>query len=217
MASSPSSHTLIVRTCIVKWQKLNLEKRADSVSPNNVKKLSAFFIWFLFLTLLFQYLFVFPFKTTLKIIWNVFVNSSFFIFWTLADRFFQPLAIFTLFSNSSIEIYIVAHLNLGQIAEFSLNCHLKVKTLFPQNLCSLVLCSTYFLHLIFKFAFLSWQVPRSSVGRALYRECGPSQDGDPDPGNLPFSVFVFVVFCRVFTFFFLILVHYITFFIFTLW
>ena len=40
------------------------------------------------------------------------------------------------------------------------------------------------------------------MGRALYRECGPSQDGDPDPGNLPFSVFVFVVFCRVFTFFF---------------
>ena len=96
----------------------------------------------------------------------------------------------------------VAQLNLGQIAEFSLNCHLKVKTLFPQNLCSLVPCSMYFLHLIFKFAFLSWQVPRSSVGRALYRECGPSQDGDPDPGNLPFSVFVFVVFCRVFTFFF---------------
>ena len=50
------------------------------------------------------------------------------------------------------------------------------------------------------------------MGRALYRECGPSQDGDPDPGNLPFSVFVFVVFCRVFTFFFFfILVHYITF------
>ena len=42
MASSPSSHTLIVRTYIVKWLKLNLEKRADSVSPNNVKKLSAF-------------------------------------------------------------------------------------------------------------------------------------------------------------------------------
>ena len=40
------------------------------------------------------------------------------------------------------------------------------------------------------------------MGRALYRECGPSQDGDPDPGNLLFSVFVFVVFCRVFAFFF---------------
>ena len=42
------------------------------------------------------------------------------------------------------------------------------------------------------------------------------KDGDPDPGNLPFSVFVFVVFCRVFLPFFFILVHYITFFIFSL-
>ena len=24
------------------------------------------------------------------------------------------------------------------------------------------------------------------MGRALYRESGPSQDGDPVPGNLPF-------------------------------
>ena len=26
------------------------------------------------------------------------------------------------------------------------------------------------------------------MGRALYRESGPSQDGDPVPGNLPFFV-----------------------------
>ena len=43
-------------------------------------------------------------------------------------------------------------------------------------------------HIILKFTFHSWQVPRSSVGRALYRESGPSQDVDPVPGNLPFFV-----------------------------
>ena len=47
----------------------------------------------------------------------------------------------------------------------------------------------YLLHMILKFALPSWQVPRSSVGRALYRESGPSQDGDPVPGNLPFFSF----------------------------
>ena len=47
----------------------------------------------------------------------------------------------------------------------------------------------YLLHIILKFALLSWQVPRSSVGRALYRESGPSQDGDPVPGEFFFSRF----------------------------
>ena len=47
----------------------------------------------------------------------------------------------------------------------------------------------YLLHIILKFALLSWQVPRSSVGRALYRESGPSQDGDPVPGDFFFSRF----------------------------
>ena len=56
----------------------------------------------------------------------------------------------------------------------------------------------HLLHIILKFAFLSWQVPRSSVGGALYRESGPSQGGDPDPGNLPF--FFVVVFLFSFTF-----------------
>ena len=41
-------------------------------------------------------------------------------------------------------------------------------------------------HIVLKFNHHSWQVPRSSVGRALYREGGPSQDGDPVPGNLLF-------------------------------
>ena len=44
-------------------------------------------------------------------------------------------------------------------------------------------------HIVLKFTLHLWQVPRSSVGRALYRESGPSQDGDPDTGNLPFSFF----------------------------
>ena len=50
-------------------------------------------------------------------------------------------------------------------------------------------CVFYLLLVILKFTLQSWQVPRSSVGRALYRESGPSQDGDPDTGNLPFSFF----------------------------
>ena len=53
------------------------------------------------------------------------------------------------------------------------------------------------LHITLKFALHSWQVPRSSVGRALYRESGPSQDGDPVPGNLPF--FLFFIFSLFFS------------------
>ena len=53
--------------------------------------------------------------------------------------------------------------------------------------------------MILTFVLLSWQVPRSSVGRALYRESGPSQDGDPDTGNLPFFLFFFFL---LFDFFF---------------
>ena len=36
------------------------------------------------------------------------------------------------------------------------------------------------------------------MGRALYRESGPSQDEDPDTGNLPFFFFCFVLFCFFF-------------------
>ena len=46
-------------------------------------------------------------------------------------------------------------------------------------------------HIVLKFILHLWQVPRSSVGRALYRESGPSRDADPVPGNLPFFVFFF--------------------------
>ena len=73
---------------------------------------------------------------------------------------------------------------------------------------SLCACFLYVLHLwhitLLKFALHSWQVPRSSVGRALYRESGPSQDGDPDTGNLPFFffVFIFIFFFSMICFFF---------------
>ena len=43
-------------------------------------------------------------------------------------------------------------------------------------------------HIILKFTFYWWRVPRSSVDRALYRESGPSRDADPVSGNLPFYV-----------------------------
>ena len=49
----------------------------------------------------------------------------------------------------------------------------------------------HLLHIVLKFAFHLWQVPHSSVGRALYRKCGPSQDGNPVPGNLLFLFFFF--------------------------
>ena len=39
--------------------------------------------------------------------------------------------------------------------------------------------------------------PRSSEGRALYRESGPSQDGDLDTGNLPFFFFNFIFFSNI--------------------
>ena len=78
-----------------------------------------------------------------------------------------------------------------------------VKLLQGQNTSckeSLFPCSLQYelnlLHIILKFTLHSWQVPRSSVGRALYRESGPSQDGDPVPGNLPF--FLFFLFLQLF-------------------
>ena len=53
-------------------------------------------------------------------------------------------------------------------------------------------------HIVLKFTLHSWQVPRSSVGRALYRESGPSQDGDPVPGNLPFFFFFLISYLQCF-------------------
>ena len=56
-------------------------------------------------------------------------------------------------------------------------------------------------HIVLKFTFHPWQVPRSSVGRALYRESSPSQDGDPVPGNLPFFLIIIYLFFFFLTFF----------------
>ena len=54
-------------------------------------------------------------------------------------------------------------------------------------------------HIIFKFSLHAWQLPRSSVGRALYRKCGPSQDGNPLPGDLQFCIIFpfFWIFCNI--------------------
>ena len=57
----------------------------------------------------------------------------------------------------------------------------------------------HLLHIILKFAFHLWQVRHSSVGRALYRKCGPSQDGNPVTGNLLFLFFFFPI--RMWSFF----------------
>ena len=84
---------------------------------------------------------------------------------------------------------------------FFANVNLESKTqFFTQSLCT---CSLQYVlllfHIIFKFSFHAWQVPRSSVGRALYRECGPRQDGNPVQGNLPFCfVFSLLIFFRSF-------------------
>ena len=73
-------------------------------------------------------------------------------------------------------------------------------------------CSPLSLYIVLKFTFYSWQVPRSSVGRALYRESGPSQDGDPDTGNWPFFFFLisfsFLIFFIFFLFFNDLLIFY---------
>ena len=47
-------------------------------------------------------------------------------------------------------------------------------------------------YIVLKFNLYLWQVPRSSVGRALYHASGPSQDGDPVPGNLLFLLDFFL-------------------------
>ena len=62
--------------------------------------------------------------------------------------------------------------------------------------------------MILQFTLLSWQVPHSSVGRALNRESGPSQDGDPTPGILPFFFFNFIFQFFLFPFFDDLLIFY---------
>ena len=60
---------------------------------------------------------------------------------------------------------------LVALNKFFKSYHLRVNRLVPSTLCSLVPCITYILYLsciTLKYARHSWQVPRNSVGRALY-------------------------------------------------
>ena len=109
--------------------------------------------------------------------------------------------------TSALRTYIGTLLSLNIIKS---NNKVFIVTLFQsQNAFSLeslhlfLTQRTHLLHIIFKFTLQSWQVPRSSVGRALYRESGPSQDGDPDTGNLPFFFFSYFIF--FFNFFYIFL------------
>lgn len=68
---------------------------------------------------------------------------------------------------------------------------------FPQNICAFVPCSTYFIvtyNLKFCFPLMASSMQFSS--KALYRESGPSRDGDPVQGNLPFCLNFFLTFFR---------------------
>ena len=127
-------------------------------------------------------------KNSLKII-GVFLYLSFY-FITLQKVVFYLLASLPFSHTLKLRI------DIGTLLSFNI-----IKS---SNVAFVVMLSqsqsTYIVHLlqiILKFALLSWQVPRSSVGRALNRESGPSQDGDPDTGNLPFSFYT----CFFFNFF----------------
>ena len=122
-------------------------------------------------------------------VWTVFVYSPFH-FIRLPKVFLYLLVSLPFSYTSVLRTYIGTILSLNIIKS---NNKVFIVTLFQsQNAFSLeslhlfVTQRTHLLHITFKFTLQSWQVPRSSVGRALYRESGPSQDGDPDTGNLPF-------------------------------
>ena len=150
------------------------------------------FIYIYFL-IFFNVLFIFPFIPSLQIVWSVFVYSSF-PFITLQKVIFHFLA--SLLFPYTLKLRTC----IGTLLSFNIN-RLRnivsaVKSFWSRSTYSSESSPTCFLqyivhllHIILKFVLLSWQVPRSSVGRALYRESGPSQDGDPDTGNLPFFFF----------------------------
>ena len=141
----------------------------------------------------FNVLFIFPFIPSLQIVWSVFVYSSF-PFITLQKVIFHFLASllfpYTLKLRTCIETLLSFNINRSRNIVSAVKSYQSQNTFYSESLPTFslqyILC---LLHIILKFDLLSWQVPRSSVGRALYRESGPSQDGDPDTGNLPFSFF----------------------------
>ena len=142
-------------------------------------------------------------------VWTVFVYSPFH-FIRLPKVFLYLLVSLPFSYTSALRTYIGTLLSLNIIKS---NNKVFIVTLFQsQNAFSLeslhlfLTQRTHLLHIIFKFTLQSWQVPRSSVGRALYRESGPSQDGDPVPGNLPFFslLLFFNPFCELFLTFFVL-------------
>ena len=142
-------------------------------------------------------------------VWTVFVYSPFH-FIRLTKVFLYLLVSLPFSYTSALRTYIGTLLSLNIIKS---NNKVFIVTLFQsQNAFSLeslhlfLTQRTHLLHIIFKFTLQSWQVPRSSVGRASYRESGPSQDGDPVPGNLPFFslLLFFNPFCELFLTFFVL-------------
>ena len=138
-------------------------------------------------------------------VWTVFVYSPFH-FIRLPKVFLYLLVSLPFSYTSALRTYIGTILSLNIIKS---NNKVFIVTLFQsQNAFSLeslhlfLTQRTHLLHIIFKFTLQSWQVPRSSVGRALYRESGPSQDGDPDTGNLPFFLFDFFFYLFFYVLFF---------------
>ena len=139
-------------------------------------------------------------------VWTVFVYSPFH-FIRLPKVFLYLLVSLPFSYTSALRTYIGTLLSLNIIKS---NNKVFIATLFQsqnafflESLHLFLTQRTHLLHIIFKFTLQSWQVPRSSVGRALYRESGPSQDGDPDTGNLPFFLFdfFFYLFFLCFVFF----------------
>ena len=134
-------------------------------------------------------------------VWTVFVYSPFH-FIRLTKVFLYLLVSLPFSYTSALRTYIGTLISLNI---FKSNNKVFIVTLFQsqnafflESLHLFLTQRTHLLHIIFKFTLQSWQVPRSSVGRALYRESGPSQDGDPVPGNLPFFLFFFSIFLNPF-------------------
>ena len=128
-------------------------------------------------------------------VWTVFVYSPFH-FIRLTKVFLYLLVSLPFSYTSALRTYIGTLLSLNIIKSnnkvFIVTLFQSQNAFFLESLHLFLTQRTHLLHIIFKFTLQLWQVPRSSVGRALYRESGPSQDGDPDTGNLPFFLNFFL-------------------------
>ena len=116
----------------------------------------------------------------------------------ISERFVPHIGKFTLLLHSKIQdiVYTVRNLNIIKSNnQVRVVMSIQSQKTFSMNLffTSSLQYILHLLHIILKLALPAWQVPRSSVGRALYRECGPSQDGNPVPGNFPF----FFILCLI--------------------